>query len=112
MEAVVEAVDWCILHEILADFFREHRREVSNMILNELTNADAIEAVREETRESAREAFREEVREAFRVAREAVWQQVLDLIDQGLTGEQLKQAIEREYLPIVPKLSSRRTDVE
>ena len=42
MEAVVGAVDWCIARDILADFFREHQKEVSNMILNELTNADAI----------------------------------------------------------------------
>jgi hypothetical protein len=84
MEAVVAAVDWCIAHDILADFFREHRMEVSNMILNELTNADAIEAAREETWEEAQ-------------------QQVFDLIDQGLTGEQLKQALQHERLRIVPQ---------
>jgi hypothetical protein len=44
-EAVVSAVDCCIEQNILVDFFREHRKEVSNMILNELTNTDAIEAV-------------------------------------------------------------------
>jgi hypothetical protein len=41
IEAVLSAVDWCIAHDRLADFFRRHRTEVSNMILNELTNADA-----------------------------------------------------------------------
>jgi secreted Zn-dependent insulinase-like peptidase len=85
MEAIVAAVDWCIAHEILADFFREHRTEVSNMILNELTNADAIEAVREETREATWEEARKEER-----------QQVINLINQGLTVEQLKQALQRE----------------
>jgi hypothetical protein len=90
LEAVVAAVDWCISQGILVDFFREHRKEVSNMILNELTNADAIEAVREE-------------------ASEATWekaqQQVFDLIDQGLTGEQLKQAIQRERLRVVSQIT-------
>jgi hypothetical protein len=89
MAAVLAALDWCVAHEILADFFREHRREVSNMILNELTNADAIEAVREETRE-----------ETWEEASELTWQkarqQLLDLINQGLTVEQLKQALQRE----------------
>jgi hypothetical protein len=88
VEAVLAALDWCVARNILADFFREHRREVSNMILNELTNADAIEAVREE----ASEATWEEAR-----------QQVFDLIDQGLTGDQLKQALQRERLQVVPR---------
>jgi hypothetical protein len=83
MEAVIAALDGCVAHDVLADFFREHRREVSNMILNELTNADAIQAVKEETWEEAR-------------------QQMLDLIDQGLTGEQLKHALQRERLWVVP----------
>jgi hypothetical protein len=68
MEAIVAAVDWCIAHEILADFFRRHRKEVSNMILNELTNADAIEAAKEETWE-----------EASKATRKAARQQMLDL---------------------------------
>jgi hypothetical protein len=82
MEAIVAAVDWCIAHDILADFFRQHRMEVSNMILNELDNEDAIEAAKEETWEEAQ-------------------QQVFDLIDQGLTGEQLKKALQRERLRVV-----------
>ena len=54
------------------------------MILNELTNADAIEAAGEE-------------------AGGATQQQVFDLIDQGLTGEQLKQALQRVHLRVVPQ---------
>jgi hypothetical protein len=94
LEAVVTTVDWCIAHDLLTDFFREHRKEVSNMILNELTNADAIEAAWEEASEVTRE-----------VTREATWeetqQQVFALIDQGLTGEQFKQAFQRERLRLV-----------
>jgi hypothetical protein len=120
VEAVLAALDWCVSREILADFFREHRTEVSNMILNELTNADAIEAVREETREAtweeASKAIWEEARqhweeaskvvreetskvvreETSKAVREEERRQMFELIDQGLTGEQLKQALLRE----------------
>jgi hypothetical protein len=69
------------------------------MILNELTNADALEAVREETWEEASMV-------TWDKASEATWeearQQMLDLIDQGLTGDQLKQALQRERLRVVP----------
>ena len=80
MEAVLATLDWCIACDILADFFREHRKEVSNMILNELTNEDALQTAREEER-----------------------QQAIDLINQGLTSEQLKQALLRESLRVVPQ---------
>jgi hypothetical protein len=90
------------------------------MILNELTNADAIEGVREEAWD---EAWDEAWKKASEVVREATWkeaseawqatqQQVLDLIDQGMTGEQLKQAIERGHLHVVPKPPSGRSDIE
>ena len=73
------------------------------MILNELTNEDAIEAVREETWKEAREAT---WGEAWKAASEATWQaaqkRILALVKEGLTGEQLEQAIERERLRMVP----------
>jgi hypothetical protein len=95
MEAVLAALDWCIAHDILADFFREHRKEVSNMILNELTNEDAIEAVKEETWKEAREA-------TWGEAWQEAQKRILALVKEGLTGEQLEQAIERERLRMVP----------
>jgi hypothetical protein len=52
------------------------------MILNELTNEDAIEAAKEEAWQEAQ-------------------QQMIALIDQGLSGEQLKQALQREPLRTV-----------
>jgi hypothetical protein len=58
------------------------------MTLNELTNEDAIEAVREETWEEASEAN---------------MKQVFALIDKGLSGEQLKQALLRDRLRVVPQ---------
>jgi hypothetical protein len=109
-EAVLAAVDWCIAHEMLEDFFREHRMEVSNMILNELDNTDAIEAAREEVREEIWEEARQHWEAASKVmleeARKATWQedrqQMLDLINQGLTIEQLKQALLREPPRVAP----------
>jgi hypothetical protein len=92
MEAIVSTVDWCIAHDILADFFRLHRQEVSNMILNELDNADAIEAAKEETWEKASKA-----------TWEAAQQQILALVKQGLSGAQLEQAIQRERLRVLPQ---------
>jgi hypothetical protein len=100
LQAVLEAVDWCIAQDILADFFRAHRKEVSNMILNELTNEDAIEAAREETRE---ETWEEAWEEASEETSEANTKQVLSLIDKGLTIEQLKQALQRDRLRVVPQ---------
>jgi hypothetical protein len=102
--AVLEAVDWCIGQDILADFLRAHRKEVSNMILNELTNEDAIEAAREETWEKASKEVREETwDEASQATSEANLKQVLELIDKGLTREQLKQALQRDRLRVVPQ---------
>jgi hypothetical protein len=99
------------------------------MTLNELTNADAIEAVREETREVVREetwdeAWKKASEVVWKKAREVTWkeaseatseatqQQVFALIDQGLTGEQIKQALQRGHLRVVPKPPSGYTDVE
>jgi hypothetical protein len=70
------------------------------MTLNELTNADAIEGVREEASEVA---WKKASEVAWKEASEATQQQVFALIDQGLTGEQLKQAIERKHLHVVPQ---------
>jgi hypothetical protein len=111
MEAIVSTVDWCIAHDILANFFRQHRMEVSNMILNELSNADAIEAAKEETWEKASKAAWQE---ASKVVSEATWQvaqqhweaaqqRILALVQQGLSGAQLEQAIKNEHPGLVPQ---------
>jgi hypothetical protein len=87
VRAVLAAVDWCIAHDMLADFFRLHRKEVSNMILNELTNDDAIEAAREE----ASEATWDEAQKNWAAAQ----QRMLALVKKGYT---LEQAIQSEQL--------------
>jgi hypothetical protein len=101
-QAVLATVDWCIAQDILADFFRAHRKEVSNMILNELTNADAIEAVREETWEKTWE-------EASEVARKEEQKRIIALVKKGLTGDQLEQAIRSEHPRVVPKTTKAKS---
>jgi hypothetical protein len=83
-QAVLAAVDWCIAQDMLADFFRAHRKEVCNMILNELTIDDAIEAAVEEAVEEAQK-------------------RMFALIDKGFTGERLKQALQKERSSVVPQ---------
>jgi hypothetical protein len=60
------------------------------MILNELTNDDAVEAAWEE-------------------AWEANLKQVIALIDKGLSGEQLKQALQRDCLRMLPRPPEQKT---
>jgi hypothetical protein len=95
-QAALEAVDWCIANDVLADFCREHRKELDSMLLNELTNEAAIEAAVEETRE-------ETWKEAWKEASEATLDEVFALIDQGLSGEKLKRATERYRFQEIPK---------
>ena len=70
------------------------------MIVNEVTNADAIEAVEEETRD-----------ETGKEVREATWkearQTVFNLIAQRLTGEQLIQVLQPEHLRVVLQTTKR-----
>jgi hypothetical protein len=120
-EAVLAVVDWCIAHGILADFFRKHRKEVSNMILNELTNEDALQAVREEERQHWEEERQhwEEAQQQWEEAQQQ-WeeerqhweeerQRIRTLVQQGLSGAQLEQAIERIAPPAVETTSSSAT---
>jgi hypothetical protein len=88
-QAILATVDWCIAHNILADFLRAHHKEVSNMTLNELTIDDALEAVREETWEEAQK-------------------RVIALVKKGYTGERLEQAILSERLHVLPKTTRTR----
>jgi TPP-dependent indolepyruvate ferredoxin oxidoreductase alpha subunit len=89
------------------------------MILNELTNEDAIEAAKEEAWEEASKAIWQKARQHLEEERQH-WQeerqhleaaqqhweeerrqQMIALIDQGLSGEQLKQALQCEPLRTV-----------
>ena len=88
------------------------------MILNELTNADAIEAVREETWNEAwgeawNEAWGEAWNEASEVTSKATWEEaqkrIIALVQKGLTGAQLEQAIQNERPYVVPQTTKTRS---
>jgi hypothetical protein len=74
-QAITEAVQYCIKNRILERFFEEHGGEVQNMAFGEWDWDEAKAAWQEEAREEGREEDQK---------------QVLELIDQGYTLEQLK----------------------
>lgn len=55
--AIRKAIEYCIQHEILADFLREHRSEVLGMILRDFDKRKYEYTLREEGREEEREAL-------------------------------------------------------
>ncbi|MFP3040871.1 Rpn family recombination-promoting nuclease/putative transposase [Treponema primitia] len=77
-QAVTEAVRYCIKNRILARFLEKYGSEVRNMVFGEWDWDEAKEAWQEEAREEAREEDQK---------------QVLELIDQGYTLEQLKEKL-------------------
>jgi hypothetical protein len=72
--AVAAAIRRCVKDGILADFFKEHGSEVMNMLLEEWNLDEAQEAWFEEGWEKGREEGRN---------------QILELIKQGYTTEQI-----------------------
>jgi hypothetical protein len=76
-QAVTEAVRRCIKDGILAEFLEEHGSEVVNMLLEEWNWDEAKEVWREEAVEKERN-------------------QILELIDQGYTAEQLKVKLSKD----------------
>jgi hypothetical protein len=76
------------------------------MILNELTNEDAIEAAKEEAWEEASKAIWQKAQQHWEEERR---QQMIALIDQGLSGEQLKQALLQEPSCVVSQATKTRS---
>jgi hypothetical protein len=81
--AVTEAVRYCVERGILAPFLEEHGSEVMGMLLKEWDWDMAKEVWQEEAMEKGMEKGREETRKEDR-------NQILELINQGYTAEQLK----------------------
>jgi hypothetical protein len=79
--AVTEAVRSCVRDGILADFLEEHGSEVLNMLLDEWNLDEAKEVWQEEAMEKTKEED---------------WNQILELIDQGYTAEQLKAKLSKD----------------
>ena len=78
-EGIKKAIKYCSRHGILREYLEIHSSEILNMILTEWNTEDAIAFAREEEREDGREEGREEEK-----------QQMLELINQGLTVEEIK----------------------
>ena len=78
-EAIKSAVKYCIENGILEDYFTQKSSEVVNMLITEYNIDDAIEVAREEGMEKGIKK---------------VQSYVLELIDRGLSGEEIKKKIE------------------
>jgi hypothetical protein len=81
-EAVKGAVEYCVERGILGNFLREHSTEVINMLFTEWNWDDAKEIWQEEALEEGLEKGREEERG-----------ELLRLLEQGYTIEQLKEIL-------------------
>jgi predicted transposase/invertase (TIGR01784 family) len=86
-ESVKLAIEYCKENNILKKFFDEHSSEVFNMLLTEWNWDDALEVAREEGWEDGLEKGREEGMEK---GREESRLHFLELLNQGLTKEEIK----------------------
>jgi len=84
-KAVRSAINYCIKNNVLKEYLETHGSEVLNMLLGEWNQEEAIEVAREEGREDGLEEGREEERHY-----------VLELLNQGLTIEEIKERLQRE----------------
>jgi len=84
------AIEYCIENNILKKFLEEHSSEAFNMIFTEWNWDDALEVAREEGREDGREEGLEKGREE---GAEKSRQFFLDMINQGLPIEEIKQRL-------------------
>ena len=80
------AVKYCIKNDLSADYFRTHTSEVINMLLKEYNQEEHIKAIREENLQKGIEKGRVEGIEKFQ-------NYVLDLMEQGLSQEEIKKKI-------------------
>jgi len=78
-KAAKSAINYCIKNNILKDYLEAHASEVLNMLLGEWDKDEYIEVVREEAREEERHYF-------------------LELLNQGLTIEEIKERLQKEEI--------------
>jgi len=83
-KAVKNAIEYCIEKDILKDFLETHASEVINMLLTEWNLDEAVDVAREEGYEEGREKTREEDQQYF-----------LELLDQDLTKEEIKERLQQ-----------------
>jgi len=86
-ESVKHAVEYCIKNNILKKFLEENSSEVRNMIFGEYDRDMDIAVNRREAHEEGRKEGREEGRQHF-----------LELLNQGLTIEEIKRNLGQEEI--------------
>ncbi|GHU50760.1 hypothetical protein FACS1894200_10410 [Spirochaetia bacterium] len=82
-DAILAAADYCVGKDILAEYLKKYRKEVQSMLLNELTNDDAVAAAREDGREEGREEGQE-------VGQELFANRMCELVSKGYSSNQLQ----------------------
>jgi hypothetical protein len=80
-EAVEKAVPYCREHDIMKEFLEEHAKEIMSMLTTEWNWDTAKEVWQEEAREEAHEEDR---------------QYFFELLDQGLSKEEIKERLKQE----------------
>jgi predicted transposase YdaD len=78
-EAMKNAIEWCIIHNILKPFLEANGSEVLNMLMTQWKLKDALVVEREEGHEEG--------------AEEKQWENVRNLLEYGMTPEQISQAL-------------------
>jgi len=84
-KAIHNAIEYCIENNILKNYLKKHGSEVFNMISSEWNWDTALKVAREEGREDGLEEGMEKSR-----------QYVLELLDQGLSIEEIKQRLNQK----------------
>ncbi len=85
-KAMKAAIKYCEKHDILKEYLEIHGSEVLNMLLEEWNMEDAIAYAREEGREDGRA-------EGFNQGRAEERQHFFELLDKGLSAEEIKQRL-------------------
>ena len=83
------AIHYCIKNNILKDFLKKHGSEVINMLYAEYDPEVEMRVVREEALEEGREEGREEAHEEDRI-------HFLELLNQDLTKEEIKERLQQQ----------------
>jgi predicted transposase/invertase (TIGR01784 family) len=84
--AIKEAIQYCHKHGVLKEYLEIHGSEVLSMLYTEWNMEDALAVRYEEGREEGHEEGREEGREEERA-------EFLDMLNQGLSIEEIKQRL-------------------
>jgi len=92
-ELITPVIEYCIKNNILKDYLEANASEVINMIFGEYDREMDIAVNRREAHEEGREEGLEEGEE---IGQEKSRQYFLELLNQGLTIEEIKERLEQE----------------